>query len=49
MLSASHRYLRQAPWYGIFPGIALSLLLLGLNFLADGVRDALNPRLSTAP
>lgn len=45
MLSASHHYLRQAPWYGVFPGIVLSLLLLGLNFLSDGVRDALNPRL----
>ena len=43
MLSASRTYLRQAPWYGVFPGVAISLLLLGLNFLADGVRDALDP------
>lgn len=43
MLSASRTYLRQAPWYGVFPGIAISLLLLGLNFLTDGVRDALDP------
>ncbi len=43
MLNASRTYLREAPWYGIFPGIALSLLLLGLNFLADAVSDALDP------
>jgi peptide/nickel transport system permease protein len=44
MLSSSRSYLREAPWYGIFPGLALSILLLGLNFLADAVRDALDPR-----
>ena len=44
MLDSSRSYLREAPWYGIFPGLALSLLLLGLNFLADAVRDALDPR-----
>ena len=44
MLNSSRSYLREAPWYGIFPGIALSTLLLGLNFLADAVRDALDPR-----
>lgn len=44
MLNSSREYLRTDPWYGIFPGLALSLLLLGLNFLADAVRDALDPR-----
>lgn len=44
MLNTSRAYLREAPWYGIFPGLALSGLLLGLNFLADAVRDALDPR-----
>jgi peptide/nickel transport system permease protein len=46
MLNTSRAYLRQAPWYGVFPGIALSVLLLGLNFLSDALRDALDPRLS---
>jgi peptide/nickel transport system permease protein len=46
MLSASRTYLRDAPYYAIFPGIALSLLLLSLNFLADALRDALDPRLT---
>ena len=44
MLSTARGYLRQAIWYGIFPGLCLSLLLFGLNFLADAVRDALDPR-----
>jgi peptide/nickel transport system permease protein len=46
MLNTSRAYLRQAPWYAIFPGIALSILLLGLNFLSDALRDALDPKLT---
>jgi peptide/nickel transport system permease protein len=46
MLNTSRAYLRQAPWYAIFPGIALSVLLLGLNFLSDALRDALDPKLT---
>lgn len=45
MLKDARQFLRQAPWYGLFPGMALSLMLLGLNFLADAVRDALDPRI----
>jgi peptide/nickel transport system permease protein len=43
MLKASRSYLRLAPWYAVFPGATISLLLLGLNTLADAVRDALDP------
>jgi peptide/nickel transport system permease protein len=46
MLNTSRAYLRQAPWYAVFPGIALSILLLGLNFLSDALRDALDPKLT---
>jgi peptide/nickel transport system permease protein len=46
MLNASRSYLRQAPWYAVFPGIALSTLLVGLNFLSDAMRDALDPKLT---
>jgi peptide/nickel transport system permease protein len=45
MLAYSRQFLTRAPWYGIFPGLALTLLVLGLNALADAVRDALDPRL----
>src|SRR5579864_392833 len=44
MLNESRAYLRTAPWFGIFPGVALALLLLGLNLLTDALRDALDPR-----
>jgi peptide/nickel transport system permease protein len=43
MLADSRNYLRIAAWYGIAPGVAISLFLLGLNMLADGLRDALDP------
>lgn len=44
MLNESRSYLRQAPWYGIWPGLALAVLLLGLNYFSDALRDALDPR-----
>jgi peptide/nickel transport system permease protein len=44
MLNDSRAYLREAPWYGLWPGIALTVLLVGLNYLADALRDALDPR-----
>lgn len=44
MLSDSRSYLSQAWWYGLFPGLAITLLVLGINLLADAARDALDPR-----
>ena len=44
MLNTSRAYLRDAIWYAIAPGAALTVLLLGLNFLADALRSALDPR-----
>jgi peptide/nickel transport system permease protein len=37
-------YLREAPWICLFPGAAISLTVLGLNLLGDGLRDVLDPR-----
>ncbi len=45
MLSASRTFLSQAPWLGIFPGLAISLTLLAMNLLGDGLRDILDPRM----
>lgn len=45
MLSTGRGYLEQAPWLGIFPGLAIFLTVLGFNLLGDGIRDALDPRL----
>lgn len=44
MLSDSRTYLDQAWWYGLFPGLAITILVLGINLLADAARDALDPR-----
>lgn len=44
MVSAGRTYLSNAAWYGIFPGLFIMLLVLGLNQLGDGLRDALDPR-----
>ena len=47
MLSyAGTKYVEVAPWLLIFPSIALSTTLFSLNFLGDGLRDALDPRIS---
>ena len=35
----------DAPWLAIFPGIAILLLVLGLNMMGDGLRDATDPKL----
>ena len=45
MLSTSRTFLSQAPWLGIFPGLAISLTLLGINLLGDALRDGLDPRM----
>jgi len=45
MLNTSRAYLDFAPWYSIFPGAAIMLVVLGFNFLGDGLRDVLDPRL----
>lgn len=44
MLTEARPYLREAPLYAIVSGLCIAILLLGLNFLADALRDALDPR-----
>lgn len=46
MLSRGRAYLRVAPHVAAFPGLAIFLSVLGYNLLGDGLRDALDPRLS---
>lgn len=41
-------YIQRAPWMGIAPGIALSLVVLAANLLGDALRDRLDPRLRGA-
>ena len=46
MLSGTgRRYMEQAPWLAIFPGLAISITVLAFNMLGDVVRDVLDPRL----
>jgi peptide/nickel transport system permease protein len=44
MLNAAQRFLTQAPWLAIFPGLAIFLCVLSFNLVGDGLRDALDPR-----
>lgn len=45
MLNNAQEYLATAPWLAILPGAAITLAVTGFNFLGDGLRDALDPRL----
>jgi peptide/nickel transport system permease protein len=44
LLVSSYNYLQTAPWLWIFPGLLISLTVLAINFVGDGLRDALDPR-----
>jgi peptide/nickel transport system permease protein len=45
MINAGRGYLQQAPWIVFWPGAALFVTVVGLNFVGDAVREALDPRL----
>jgi peptide/nickel transport system permease protein len=44
MLDGAYQYLENAPWLWFFPGTLILLTVLGINFVGDGLRDALDPR-----
>lgn len=44
MLNSAQRFLTQAPWLAIFPGLAIFLAVISFNLIGDGLRDALDPR-----
>ena len=44
MLNSAQRFMTQAPWLALFPGLAVFLAVLAFNLLGDGLRDALDPR-----
>ena len=46
MLNTATRFLSQAPWMAVWPGLAIFSLVLSFNLLGDGLRDALDPRQS---
>ncbi|MGI6628046.1 MAG: oligopeptide ABC transporter permease [Bacillota bacterium] len=45
MLKSAQDHLLTAPWLAIFPGILISITVLSINFVGDGLRDAIDPRL----
>jgi peptide/nickel transport system permease protein len=45
MLNTGYQYLELAPWLSLFPGAAIFVTVLGLNFLGDGLRVVFDPRL----
>lgn len=44
MLEGAYNYIEQAYWLWLFPGILIALTVLSINFVGDGLRDALDPR-----
>ena len=44
MLNAAQRYLSQAPWIALYPGLMIFTVVMALNVVGDGLRDALDPR-----
>lgn len=47
MLNASSKFLRWVPTMALFPGMLITLVTLSMNFISDGLRDALDPRSRT--
>lgn len=46
MLSDGREFMRRAWWMTTFPGLAIMITVLGFNFLGDGLRDALDPKMA---
>jgi peptide/nickel transport system permease protein len=48
MLADGRKYVRVAWWLAVFPGLAIMLTVFAVNLLGDGVRDALDSRMSSS-
>lgn len=48
IISDGREFIRTAPWIMVFPGLMISLAVMGLNLMGDGLRDILDPRLRNA-
>ena len=46
MMREGFEAILDAPWLSVFPGIAILMLVLGLNMVGDGLRDATDPKLT---
>lgn len=45
MIREGYEYILEAPWVSIYPGFAVLLVVLSLNLVGDGLRDAIDPKL----
>ncbi len=45
LTSASQEHIKTGPWVGIFPGLAIFVVVLGFNLLGDALRDVFDPKL----
>jgi len=45
MIDTGRNFTTNAWWYAVFPGVAIMITVLGFNFVGDGLRDALDPKL----
>jgi peptide/nickel transport system permease protein len=45
MLQGAQRYMRTAPWLAILPGVFIALTVTSFNFVGDGIRESLDPKL----
>jgi peptide/nickel transport system permease protein len=45
MLNNAQEYLTTAPWLALLPGAIITIAVTGFNFVGDGLRDALDPRM----
>jgi peptide/nickel transport system permease protein len=45
IIADGRRYLRNMPWICFYAGLAISILVLGINLLGDGLRDVLDPKM----
>ena len=47
MLAVARGFIDSSVWMSLFPGLAIMITVLGFNFLGDGLRDILDPRIGT--
>jgi len=47
MVADGRKYLLDAPWFALFPGLTIMFVVIAANVFGDGLRDALDPRLRT--
>ncbi|MEB3236222.1 MAG: ABC transporter permease [Candidatus Sericytochromatia bacterium] len=47
MLSNAQQYMIATPWLAVYPGIMIFLTVVSINFIGDGLRDALDPKLKS--